>query len=1312
MNKTLFTIVVILFITSTTALSQIRSVPSPAYPTIQAGIDAAVDGDTVIISPGTYEGDGNRDIDFKGKKITVRSTDPNDPNTVADTIIDCDGTETEPHRGFYFHSGESTNSVLSGLTITNGFARYGGGIYCDNSSPVIANCTITQNTASESGRQGMGGGIYCKNGNPVISNCTITNNLASHSGGGIYCEDSSSTITGCTVTANSAYSAEYYDCMGGGIVLYNGGSTIITDSSITGNSTKPLEGGGSCDRSMGGGIYLGSGNLTVANSTISSNMTNIGGGIYSQGKLDVNNCTIRDNIAEVSCESSGGGIYCWNSLKVTNSIISNNSASGGVFVGGGICCSWGSLEVTDSIISNNSVTGRGLHAGGGGIFCWDSLKVTNSTISNNSISGGDFVSGGICCWGGSEVTNSTISNNSASGYDIGGGIYCLDSLKVTNSIISNNSASRVETLLYDDVGGGIYCRGSLEVTNSTITNNNTAENPYRQILPNSHPYFYGNGGIYCIGEMPIIIKNCIIWGNFPNQFPSEFHPPLPANAVTYCDVQDGWPGIGNINTDPLLEWNGHLRAGSPCINAGDTNYTPLPAETDVDGESRVMGARIDIGADELLDSDSDGLADWWEVKYFGNPTIANPSDDPDGDDWTNLDEYANVTLPNTKPVNYYVAPQDGNNTCDGLAPQWDGRHGPKKTIQAAVNACEAARNDIVTCAQGTYTGDGNRDIDFHGKTITVRSTNPKDPNVVAATIIDCNGSPSAPHRAFYLHSGEGPASAISGLTITNGIWTDEHPGEFPGPIGGGILCYFSAPAISDCVIRNCLAFNGGGIYCAGNPKITNCSISNCAASRYGGGGGICIFPAGRPTLTDCIIFNNTALMGGGMCCGGSSSPTITGCAIYNNFSISSGGGLYCVSKFYCMISSSLTITNCAIFNNAGGRGGGIKCYNCDLKLTNCNITGNSARIYAGGAISSNGSNVAIANCTLAENSAPNGNALACVSSWFSNELYPTTVQIINSILWNGGSEILKDNGSTINVTYSDIQDPWLGTGNINTDPCFVQPGYWDPNGTPADSNDDFWVEGDYHLLAGSPCINTGDPNYTPEPKETDLDGRPRIIAGRVDMGAYEFNHIPVADAGPDQTLSAGRNCIAEVTLNGSASYDEDDDQLTFLWTWEIDDQTYEANGVSPIIELPLGQHTIQLLVSDGIDDSEPNEVVITVLDTTPPEFTLSVTPTTLWPPNRQMIKVAPTWTLADNCDPSPEVSLANITCNEKIVKGNGITTGDIQVRNDGSIYLKAERNGSSSSRIYTITYQAVDVSGNTATSSATVTVPHDQSRLK
>jgi hypothetical protein len=111
-------------------------------------------------------------------------------------------------------------------------------------------------------------------------------------------------------------------------------------------------------------------------------------------------------------------------------------------------------------------------------------------------------------------------------------------------------------------------------------------------------------------------------------------------------------------------------------------------------------------------------------------------------------------------------------------------------------------------------------------------------------------------------------------------------------------------------------------------------------------------------------------------------------------------------------------------------------------------------------------------------------------------------------LWDGGNEVWNNDGSTISINYSDVQGGYTGEGNIDADPYFVEPGYWadanDPNIVvePNDPNA-VWIDGDYHLLPDSPCIDAGDPNYVAAPNETDLDGNPRVIGGRIDMGAYE-----------------------------------------------------------------------------------------------------------------------------------------------------------------------------------------------------------------
>jgi len=261
---------------SAASFATIIHVPAD-QPTIQAGIDSAQNGDTVLVAPGTYTGNGNRDIDFGGKGVVLKSE--NDPDS---TIIDCEGSASEPHRGFYFHSGEDSSTVVEGFTIRNGYGltdspfpseSVGGGIKCDSSSsPKIINNTISGNSGS------AGGGIYCDlQSSPTISNNTIAGNsadwgggiscrgysnatisnntISGNSGGGIFCWYSSPTIRNNTITGNSAV---FY---GGGIYCYYFSSPTISNNTISGNSA---------DRA--GGIYCsGYSNATISNNTISGN---------------------------------------------------------------------------------------------------------------------------------------------------------------------------------------------------------------------------------------------------------------------------------------------------------------------------------------------------------------------------------------------------------------------------------------------------------------------------------------------------------------------------------------------------------------------------------------------------------------------------------------------------------------------------------------------------------------------------------------------------------------------------------------------------------------------------------------------------------------------------------------------------------------------------------------------------------------------------------------------------------------------------------------------------------------------------------
>jgi len=189
-----------------------------SFNNIQAAIDDSNDSDTVLVADGTYTGDGNRDINFWGKAVTLRSE-----NGPEKCIIDCQGSETQPHRGFRFYNVEDSNSILDGFTIRNGYDPVsGGGILC-SSSPTIQNCIITNNRTRDDG-----GGIMCDVASPTIRNCIITKNIAEvWEGGGIRCRSCRGVILdNCLITENSAR-------YGGGIGSSGDNFTNFVDIIVT-----------------------------------------------------------------------------------------------------------------------------------------------------------------------------------------------------------------------------------------------------------------------------------------------------------------------------------------------------------------------------------------------------------------------------------------------------------------------------------------------------------------------------------------------------------------------------------------------------------------------------------------------------------------------------------------------------------------------------------------------------------------------------------------------------------------------------------------------------------------------------------------------------------------------------------------------------------------------------------------------------------------------------------------------------------------------------------------------------------------------
>lgn len=397
------------------------------------------------------------------------------------------------------------------------------------------------------------------------------------------------------------------------------------------------------------------------------------------------------------------------------------------------------------------------------------------------------------------------------------------------------------------------------------------------------------------------------------------------------------------------------------------------------------------------------------------------------------------------------------------------------TIQAGLDFASAG--DTVLVADGTYRGDGNRDLDFRGKDLVLRSEFGRD-----VTEIDCEGTADDPHRGFYLHSGESLAARIEGFTITGGyvLPVDEKP------FGGGIWLDHASATVIDCVIRNCEAQLGGAIMAfAGDQEIfldlIGCDLVENFASTYGGAVyfGLC-----SAKIEDCRFENNRALnRAGGLYLSTFTNMDMRDSVIRDNAAeAAEGGGIFSYR-------ADVDLERCVIAGNEALQGGGVEFRGKPgeesplLSMTNCLISDNSATVDGGGIDAFRGAEISARFTTVTGNSAAHGAGIACGES--------AEVAFSNSIVRGNeaGNEISADDSSRLSSSYSNMGDGWSGEGNIDLDPRFVAGG-----------------NGDYLLSEDSPCIDAANPE---DPTDRDLEGDERPQGRGYDMGADEF--VPACD---------------------------------------------------------------------------------------------------------------------------------------------------------------------------------------------------------
>ncbi|MHC4738933.1 MAG: right-handed parallel beta-helix repeat-containing protein, partial [Planctomycetota bacterium] len=557
------------------------------FATIAPAVAAAYDKDTIIILPNTYTGPENVDIDFQGKSITIRSQNPDDPSIVAQTVIDCGGTEMNNHRGFIFRNGEDANSVLAGLTITNGFiAGAYGGNYVD------PNGVIEPNGFDATG-DGYGGGILMENSssptirNCVIKNCTVTGGYGGHGvDGGINADgDGIDGGVGGNGFGNGYGGAIYCDTTCSPIVI----GCLFEDNRVSGGTGGTGGDGGSPYYFGTDGVesYGGAGGI--------GNGFGYGAAIYfdQQAKPDVNNCQFINNIATGGVGALGGklGIGDPNTPRATDGLIGGGIGTG---TGGGLYYSeQGVPHIVNSTFNGNAAYGVyygfipiGLYESfyrdfetyyrGGGVH----VGINNKDVSIRNCDFTDNLGGGLYLVSGAagvDVDYCSFVSNTASLN--GGGVYigpgCVDVNFVDCKFSANNSDSSGD---FGQGGGGLNCKSDVILEYCSFSANNTlgyggAMNCYRDANSNNPLVFKLDNCSFANNSSTI--GGAIYFKNFEAEFDDCYIIGSNAEHGAGLALVDGSVemnrGVINKNTATAINANG---GGISCVAVSGriTNY--------------------------------------------------------------------------------------------------------------------------------------------------------------------------------------------------------------------------------------------------------------------------------------------------------------------------------------------------------------------------------------------------------------------------------------------------------------------------------------------------------------------------------------------------------------------------------------------------------------------------------------------------------------------------------------------------------------------------------------------------------------------
>lgn len=875
---------------------------STGYTTIQSALNAVTQDNQVIeVHPGIYQ----EVIYVQNYSVTLRST-----GGAGSTIIDS-GQQDSGISVF-------TDSTIDGFTLKNGYYNgAGGGVWVNSNNVTLINCVVRDNACANSGSA-----LYAYYGNLTAINCTLFNNRGDDGSNAIRTENGTITLLNTiawdgdneigldVVTGLSSVSASYSDVRG--TSTYSGQGNINSDPKLCADghlmSNSPCIDAGTTtgapntdmdneSRPVGSGNDIGAdeyldtdghglpdwwqnkyfGQLGNLPSTTDSNgLTSLQSYQY---QFDPTASTLVD--AWGNTTDYNGISYAWEMQYFGTVQIDPNADPDGdgysniiEYLRGTDPTLASSIPSPDFVVDQSGNTGYSTIQSAldavtqdnqiievnPGIY-QENLNFQNHKIIIRSSQGarttvidGTHSNTVLSIYANCIIQGFTLKNGYYNG--VSGCIYVESSnLKLTNCVICNNSCANAGSVIYAYNGSAVF-------TNCTLFNNHSEDG--------SSAIQTQNGTISLI--------NTIAWDG-GNEIGVDASTGQSTITAVYCDIQgSSYPGIGNISVDPLLWPDGHLSTGSPCINSGTATGAPIK---DMDNEARPAGSGYDIGADEYVDTDGQGLPNWWQLKYFGqlgtspstqdpngltnlqsyqdqlDPTLTTPTDfsgstidsnnisyawelqyfgaihidpyaDPDGDGYPNIYEYTHGTSPvdpASKPTADIVVDQSGS--------------GNYTSIQSAI---DGSSNDyqIIQVNPGVY----QQDWWWDGYTLS-RGLRTHDYKVM---LISRDGALTttidAQQYGFAVKTEAD--SVIGGFTLINGT-------------SGGISVYICNLKIFNCIVRdNTSSSSGSAIYATADAPPPNTTPEIVALDASTSSSNTTVSNSGNVTVVNCTFYNNKA----------------------------------------------------------------------------------------------------------------------------------------------------------------------------------------------------------------------------------------------------------------------------------------------------------------------------------------------------------------------------------------------------------------------------------------------------------------------